>query len=537
MDALTSSAVINYDPLFNELFDNNNNNNQPIATNISAFFQGHGISKTDLHDDVSSYPEIDFSANPIEETQIQFCKLFFKALFPLPLPSTPYSPALRYETNNATPLPEEIWSQILTTLIADEPDWQYMLNFSLTCQQLANIVFSHTLLQHFFKQGPTGLLNVNINVAADVIEKYLKHAPKLTLEFSGDEGLEDKSITDITSCQYDSFTFEQQSSVSHFISDHNIEQLAIHSPDMRTLNLQGCSELTVNAIYYLAAYCHKLTSIHLKDIPILSNAALAALAIQSPNLEHFQLSMKTTPDEAEGPKQPLIEQGLHLLALSCKNIKSIILENCPISDKALQYIAKESSQTFNRLELIDCTHFTFEGLNALLECEHITQFTLQGASPLVDNNFMINMANLWPKLRTCEIRNAAEVKHESLKEFSKLSKNLEILIFDQLDVNFANLTALFTPAKILKELHFASSCKFPLQGKEIAQLFQKYSKNLPNLKVMRFDSDKPLFTYADLRIIATTRPNLLLHLDCLPDEETTTMLQLEFPNFMIDNLA
>lgn len=539
MDAVQTSTNISYNPFFEELFEENFNK-EAFLRNFADAFQCHGISAANVLENGCS--QMNFSADhiektPIEDTQIQACQLFFDKLFAKPSASVPFIPPLEYKADTSSGLPKEMWTHILTNLITEEPNWQDMLNIALTCKQLANIVFSHSILQLFFRQGPTDLLNLNINTAANIVSTFLRYAPHLAIEYASDSSLLEQSITNIISCQYDSFSFEQEPETEGlFFSDRNIEQLAIHSPHMHTLSLKGCS-LSTDAPYYLAAYCRKLKSVNLSDISSLSNAALSALAIQSPELEHFQLRLKEPAKDASQTEQPVIEQGLYFLARSCKNIKSIILDNCPISDKALQYISRECAESLDRLELIDCKQFSNEGMKTLLKCQNISQFVLLGTSGILNGNLLKQIASDWTKLQKIEIRNATQIQHEALKEFCEKSKNLEILIFDQLNVNPEILKGIFSESKKLTELHFASSCKYTLSGQEIARLFQENRENLPHLKEMRFDSDYPLFTLEDLQSIATMHPHLVLHLETLPDESILDQLHEEFLNFIIDNLA
>lgn len=531
-----TKPALNYDPIFQDLLDERKNR-LSTKKDLIPFFLSHGVARRELHK-VTKEKDITFAAKSQEERQSLLCKLFFKALFSLPSAPTPFSPVVKYEEETPHLLPKEIWRHILTTLITEEPDWQHMATIAGTNKQLANIVFDHNFLQRFFGNWPTNYLNIDINIAASVVGKYLQFAPKLSLKFwDDDNSLKQKSIVEITSCQYDSFSFDTFETNNEFVSDENLKRLAMHSPDMHTLRLQGCSQLTPNAIYYLAAYCHELKSLSLDNLRSLSNPALSALAIQTPNLEHLNIKLMEPSSESTDSEQHPLEQGFLHLGRSCKNLQSLRLTNMPITDKALQHLSTESSQTLNHIELINCSNFTNEGLNALLECPHISQFTLLGNSVDIDGTFLVDMADKWPKLRTCEVRNAAKLQPNSLRDFCKKSENLEILIFDQLTLNPDSLSALFSKSKTRTELHFAASCKYDLLGEEIANIIKEKHPSLPNLKMMRFDSDSHIFTYKDLHSIASALPNLVLQMEYLPDEETVSLLKEEFPDFTIDNLA
>ncbi len=159
------------------------------------------------------------------------------------------------------------------------------------------------------------------------------------------------------------------------LRDHALLCL-VNFPNLTDLNLNGCHELTDNALVNVFRQCPKISRLSLYWNPRLTDKGLSGIALAPcrQTLCHLNLS---------GVKH-LTDSAIQLLASSCPNLSRLDLTRLgKLTDLSLVALASLDQLTY--LNLYACTMFTDAGLDALAKgCPRLAFLDLCGCHTITD---------------------------------------------------------------------------------------------------------------------------------------------------------
>eukprot|EP01034_Spumella_vulgaris_P025188 gene25188-31618_t len=115
----------------------------------------------------------------------------------------------------------------------------------------------------------------------------------------------------------------------NFCDDDLIVKLAEGCPLLKSLNLNGCSDLKDRSILSVAKHCTSLEQLHLSQSFYVTNEAMVAIAASCPRLTVLNTS---SCDKITGP-------GIVSIAVGCPQLRTLRLSGSQMSDPALEALA------------------------------------------------------------------------------------------------------------------------------------------------------------------------------------------------------
>ncbi|KNC55804.1 uncharacterized protein AMSG_12426 [Thecamonas trahens ATCC 50062] len=170
-------------------------------------------------------------------------------------------------------------------------------------------------------------------------------------------------------------------------------------PNLTSLGLNGCSNITDAAVVALAGGCPNLTTLNLYNCSNITDAAVVALAGGCPNLTFLGLENCSNITDA----------AVVALAGGCPNLTTLNLSSCSnITDAAVVAVA-DGCPKLTSLILRSCTKLTDAAVVAVAGgCPNLTTLSLYNCSNITDAA-VVALAGGCPNLTTLNLNNCSKV--------------------------------------------------------------------------------------------------------------------------------
>uniref|UniRef100_K3X4C0 WW domain-containing protein n=1 Tax=Globisporangium ultimum (strain ATCC 200006 / CBS 805.95 / DAOM BR144) TaxID=431595 RepID=K3X4C0_GLOUD len=162
------------------------------------------------------------------------------------------------------------------------------------------------------------------------------------------------------------------------ITDATLHEVVAVIPQLRGLQLNGCTHITDAGLWAIARQCPQLDTIHLAQCARVTELGLRLLAHNCP-LGLVELS--------ECPQ--ITDTVLQTLAAGCWTLHTLVLRRCArISDAGIVKIAQCCKQNLRHVDVSECEHVGEYGDKALVEigkwCPQLTHLDLFGCRHVHD---------------------------------------------------------------------------------------------------------------------------------------------------------
>ncbi|KAJ3098112.1 hypothetical protein HDU97_004296 [Phlyctochytrium planicorne] len=189
-----------------------------------------------------------------------------------------------------------------------------------------------------------------------------------------------------------------------------------HTMPLRKLKLDGCSDLSGEAILRMSRHIGKLTHLSLSGCgsPQITPVSLLNLFECVPRLEYLDLSfVYCCRDDA-----------IRFLCQVCRQLTHLYLKhNSFVSDQSLMYIGEGLSETLRCISLDGNNNITRHGLNMLLRnCRQLEKVSLDCCENFVDNEFEEFVRSLSPEY---QFFSAGTIKVNDAVRLGKVREFLE----------------------------------------------------------------------------------------------------------------
>ena len=156
------------------------------------------------------------------------------------------------------------------------------------------------------------------------------------------------------------------------ITDATVQEVADLHPDVVSLNLRKCDQVTDVGLWALARGCVKLEQIQLSDCIKITQIGLRSLSLRCSKLKFVDLTRCTKVNDA----------ALKVLAAGCWGIEVLRVEDCMlVGDSGIVEIAR-CCKSMIELNLAGCVHLCEFGDKALAEigthCNDLERLNLRG---------------------------------------------------------------------------------------------------------------------------------------------------------------
>jgi len=389
------------------------------------------------------------------------------------------------------------------------------------------------------------------NISSDAIEKLARGCPKL--------------------CSLNLQRFELDLQTLEYINiptkDYNPALLALaeHCPDLQSLNLYGCDEVTDDTMIALVSGCPGLKNLDLSGCKLITDATIYEIAARCRNLEDLNLTYcnKVSSD------------AIIALAKGCPELSSLNLERFyylygsriggPINDAALTALGNHCSKLL-KLNLQSLSRFTDVGIIALANgCPKLQSVNLSccpseisdaAIEALAENcpdmqelhlwenkNITANAISRFTNLRILNLSQTQSMNEEGLAEVARQNPNLE-------DINLFGCGWITTGQSIIA---LAQNCK-RLKSVNLNGNLESYgvatpfitdeavialAKNCPDLKKLQLSGQEEITDRSIKALVDNSSPIEKLHLsDC--DKLTNNAINMiadNFPNITFLNLV
>lgn len=275
-------------------------------------------------------------------------------------------------------------------------------------------------------------------VICDVHGAFIRQYPRLErLVFPGPSFLWDNFLGTIAAnCP----NLEYISFGGAFATDDGIINLVKHVPKLKGLELRNGVNIRDEALNAIGTYCKELTCLSIEKSEC-TETGLTQLAENCPKLQHLNLngSNNIMPQEMIaffsdrflgltsinfGNCRWATNNVIKSLASSCRDLREVNFQYCPIRDDALIALSEHCTQ-LRQLEIRSCRNITDTGIMALAKsCVRLEKADLAGCLGL-SSEVLHTLAEHCPKMRYIDLTDCQWVTREALIAFAKSSPFLE----------------------------------------------------------------------------------------------------------------
>ncbi|CAM9098476.1 unnamed protein product [Chrysoparadoxa australica] len=171
------------------------------------------------------------------------------------------------------------------------------------------------------------------------------------------------------------------------ISDVGISWLAAGCRALQHVNLAGCNKLTNVGVSSLSEQCHDLEWVSIKGLKLCSDVVVGHLSEGCPKLRHLDVSGVFLI--SDGSQRDFAMTGLQALALSCPELRSLVLDNCFRVAKTSLKALGAGLKNLEHLSLSGCYNITVPGMSALAEgCSSLTSLDLSHCGDAISSTLL-----------------------------------------------------------------------------------------------------------------------------------------------------
>ena len=304
--------------------------------------------------------------------------------------------------------------------------WQNLTSVGMssmirTCRQLEaiHIKGSGYRMKYFDVSGPSRLQSLTLH-GFEIVEANLlvmlngcTQLRSIDLDYITDFGL---------TAIGNSFPELRSISLSHCldISDVGITALAKGCPQLETVKFFECGFISDTGILALASGCPHLQTIEMASSGFITDDCLLSLALQCPQLESIQINYC----------ENITDVGLSALANGCVNLRTLRLFYClEITDASLLALSLGCSR-LQIIELYDCASVTDVGLSHLANgCNELKTLSLKYCRNITDSGLSA-LAKGCSQLRSITFKGCSTITHVGLKALLEGCHQLRSLTTD-----------------------------------------------------------------------------------------------------------
>lgn len=163
------------------------------------------------------------------------------------------------------------------------------------------------------------------------------------------------------------------------VDDNRLIQIAEHSPKLRSLSLNGCSNITEKGVIIVTDVCKQLESLCVStyEDSVFSAEGWRRIVDNCPQLRNLQIL-----------NNPEIGDDIIChLAEYCPKLENLFLNECHITDESIDAISLFSAQ-LHVLDISNCKQVTGAAISkVVVNCKRLTSLCLHRCSGIRDLNF------------------------------------------------------------------------------------------------------------------------------------------------------
>ncbi|MFA5075140.1 MAG: hypothetical protein WC436_03495 [Candidatus Babeliales bacterium] len=195
------------------------------------------------------------------------------------------------------------------------------------------------------------------------------------------------------------------------MTDNQLEQLLQRFPNIRSLDLSFCSNITDSGLQYIAN-CHNLKFLDLRLCSKIKDNSIFSILQGCHELQNLSLSCCKLITDA----------SLQFLIYGCPKLKSLFLPR-QTTDKGLQYLSQHG-QHFEKLYFVGCPEITEDGLVSLISnCPNLKEINI---TKQATDKELICIANTCQELKELSIVNSNQITDNGIHSLIGC-QNLRIL--------------------------------------------------------------------------------------------------------------
>lgn len=180
-----------------------------------------------------------------------------------------------------------------------------------------------------------------------------------------------------------------------YVTDDWLDELVLSIPQIHTLNLSGCKEVSTIGVISILTHCTRLRGLDLRGCRKVADAAAWHQLRQSPTLEDLVLAGCAL----------LTDESLACIATACPNLRRLSLSGCGISDRGLESVGA-FCHSLRELQLCNALAVTDFGLGCITRgCPVILRISLFNCTATTDigvSRLVKRCTSLrWLDLRSC----------------------------------------------------------------------------------------------------------------------------------------
>ncbi|KAI3655112.1 hypothetical protein MP228_000492 [Amoeboaphelidium protococcarum] len=206
--------------------------------------------------------------------------------------------------------------------------------------------------------------------------------------------------------------------------DFLVSLVAISCPQIESLTLSNCSQITDRSMVLIAKHCRKLKILNLNRCDLVSTESVEELARGCTKLEVLNLSRPLM-----NPRTQIADEAIAAVVQANPNLKELRLRNCErLSDDTVIKIAQSTQQNLLALDLSWCSQLTdraiVEGLG--MHCKSLKSLALNGCKRLEDGSLRSLLTNC-PNIASLSLAHLPFISDQVLTAMAVNMKHLQIL--------------------------------------------------------------------------------------------------------------
>uniref|UniRef100_A0A8C6PEX2 F-box and leucine-rich repeat protein 2 n=1 Tax=Nothobranchius furzeri TaxID=105023 RepID=A0A8C6PEX2_NOTFU len=218
---------------------------------------------------------------------------------------------------------------------------------------------------------------------------------------------------DLTSCvsisnhSLKALRYSYETQFPSSLNDGALKHLQKHCPELTTINIQSCTQITDDGLVSLCRGCHKLQIICVSGCSNITDASLTALGLNCPLLKILEAARCSHVTDA----------GFTVLARNCHELEKMDLEECIlVTDNTLVQLSIHCPR-LQALSLSHCELITDDGIRALSSStcgqERLTVVELDNC-PLITDVTLEHLKNCH-RLERIELYDCQQVTRAGIK--------------------------------------------------------------------------------------------------------------------------
>lgn len=442
------------------------------------------------------------------------------------------------------PLPREILKSVFSYYLANDPHWNAVEDFAMTCIQFYNLATEPASFSELLRYGCVNQLGMSKSF---VLSKFpfLEKISNVSLDFTDSERINEKDLPSLFACAgYHSFKFKESSLEKIFINARVLRNLTAHSPNLVHLSLLGAEKLTNESIFSLASRCTDLSSLKLSHCRNITPEALIALTactkLHSIELDFLKNENRLALNLKEGETylNPF-DQWSSFLTKHQDELFKLQLSNLFFSRSGFEGLVTKFASTLNKIALTSALECNKNALSSFKVCTNLRHFKFLDTEVVIDDTMLENITKEWGELKSCTILYSPKLSSKGIQSLLQHCRKLERLTLDNYKIDAQTVQNICSNAVSLKELHFPSSCRmvsdFNITG--LIELLAKNAAMLSNLKLFEFSIEGEEIPAALLKKLAASFPSLefVMHSERFPSESSLESIEESFPDFCLNS--